>query len=113
MALRELMKPYEILDLADRGSVSLKIVSYERGTMLIHPTYSGAPTEKEIVALRLHLAPGVKPYPPMYYDITSTTLQAQLLPLLYEREFERYEYVITKYGVAPRARFTVERIPVA
>jgi len=79
--------------------------------MLIHPRYPGAPEEKEIESLRLHLAPGVKALPPNYYDLTSKTLQSQMLPMLLERGFERYEYVITKYGVAPKARFTVERRP--
>jgi len=109
--LRLLMGPYEILDLADRGSVRLRVVSWERGTMIIHPKAVGAPAEKEVEVLRVHLAEGVKLYPPSYYDITSKTLTAQMLPLLLERGFERYEYVITKYGVAPRARFTVERVP--
>lgn len=108
--LRSLPGPYELLDLPDRGSVRLRIVSSERGSIIIHPKYPGAPEEKEIPVLRVHLAPGVKPYPPMYYDITSKTLIAQMLPLLYESGFERYEYVITKYGVAPRARFTLERV---
>jgi len=110
--LRRLPGPYEILDLPDRGSVTLRLVSWEQGSMVIHPTWPGAPAEKEIPVLRLHLAAGVKPYPPEYFDVTSKTLQAQLLPMLMERGFERYEYVITKYGVAPRARFTLERVPI-
>jgi len=109
--LRPLIGPYEILDLPDRGVARLRIVAWEQGTMVITPKYPGAPSEKEIPVLRAHLASGVKPYPPMYYDITSKTLQAQLVPLLMERGYERYEYVITKYGVAPRARFTLERVP--
>ena len=109
--LRPLVGPYEILDLPDRGVARLRIVSWERGSMKISPRYEGAPGEKEIPVLRVHLAPGVKPYPPMYYDITSKTLQAQLVPLLLERGYERFEYVVTKYGVAPRARFTLERVP--
>ena len=110
--LRHLPGPYEILDLADRESVRLRVVSWEQGSIVIHPRWAGAPAEKEIPTLRLHLAAGVKPYPPMYYDVTSKTLQAQLLPMLMERGFERYEYVITKFGVAPRARFTLERVPI-
>jgi len=109
--LRSLVGPYELLDLPDRGSVKLRIQTYERGTMMISPKYAGAPETKEIEVLRVHLAPGVKVLPPPYYDITSKTLTAQLLPLLMERDYERYTYVITKYGVAPKARFTLERIP--
>lgn len=109
--LRRLVGPYEILDLPDRGVARLRIVTWERGVMTIHPRYAGAPEEKEVEVLRVHLAPGVKALPPPYFDITSKTLIAQLLPLLLERGFERYEYVVTKFGVAPKARFTLERVP--
>jgi len=109
--LRPLMEPYEILDLPDRGSITLRVVSWERGSMKIHPKYPGAPVEKEIPVLRVHLAAGVKPTPPQYFDVTSKTLSAQLLPYFLERGFTEYRYVITKYGVAPKARFTLERIP--
>jgi len=106
---RRLPGPYEILDLADRETVRLRIVAWEQGTMVIAPRYPGAPAEKEVDALRVHLAAGVKPYPPQYYDITSKTLQAQLLPYLLERGYDRFEYAVTKFGVAPKARFTLER----
>lgn len=110
--LRRLPGPYEILELADRESRDLKVVSWERGTMEIHPTWPGAPPIKEIPVVRVHVTTGVKPLPPHYYDITSKTLQAQMLPMLMERGFENYWYVITKYGVPPRARFTLERVPI-
>jgi len=112
-ARRALPGPYEILDLPDRGSARLRIVAWEQGSILIHPRYPGAPTEKEVDALRVHLAPGVKELPPMYYDVTSKTLIAQWLPYLLERDYDRYWFVITKYGVAPKARFTLERAPLA
>lgn len=110
--LRRLPGPMEYLDLPDGGSARLRVVSYERGSSVINTTRRGQPAEVEIPVLRVHLAPGVKPYPPEYYDITSKTLQAQLLPMLMERGFENYEFVVTKHGVAPRARFTLERVPV-
>ena len=103
--------PYELLDLADRGVQRLRAVSWERGRMVIHPRQPGAPIEKEVEVLRVHVPVEVKPLPPPYFDITSKTLMAQLLPLLMERDYDRYEYVVTKYGVAPKARFTLERVP--
>lgn len=109
--LRPLPGPYEMLDLPDRGSVTLKILSWERGSIVIHPRYPGAPAEKVIEALRVHLPADVKEFPPMYYDITSKTLNAQLLPLLSAADFKDYSYTIVKHGVAPRARFTLERTP--
>lgn len=109
--LRRLAGPYEILDLPDRGKVTLYVTSWERGSMIIHPKYPGAPPEKEIPVLRTHVTTETKPYPPPYYDITSKTLQAQLLPMLAAGDFRDYAYVVTKFGIAPRARFTVERVP--
>jgi len=109
--LRRLQGPYELLELADRQSAVLRVISWEQGSIVIHPKYEGAPAEKEVEALRVHLAAGAKAYPPYYWDITSKTLIAQLLPLLLERGFEHYEYVVTAFGVAPRKRFTLERRP--
>ncbi|MBW2672505.1 MAG: hypothetical protein JRD89_03695 [Deltaproteobacteria bacterium] len=109
--LRRLPGPYEILELGDRESRSLKIVGWERGTMEIHPRWPGAPERKEIPVLRVHVTEATKPYPPRYYDITSKTLQAQLLPLLSERGYEKWTYRVTAYGEAPRKRFTLERLP--
>jgi len=109
--LRPLVGPYEILELGDGESVTLEITSWERGSMEIRPRWPGAPPVKVIPALRVHLTERSKPYPPRYYDITAKTLQAQLLPLLSEPGFERYEYVITAHGVAPKKRFTLERRP--
>jgi len=111
VAYRVLLGPYEILDLPDGGSVDIHPVSFEMGTMTISPRYPGAPASKEIIALRIHVREGTKSYPPMYYDVTSQTLIAQLMPGLEEQGFENYVYRVTKYGVAPKARFTLARIP--
>lgn len=108
--LRRLPGPMEFLELRDGETARLKVVSWERGKTLIHTTRWGREVELDIPVLRVHLAAGVKPYPPMYYDITSKTLTAQLVPMLMESGFERYTYVITKHGVRPRARFTLERV---
>jgi len=80
--------------------------------MVIHPRYPGAPSEKEVEVLRVHVTEAAKVAPPYYFDITSKTLMAQMIPLLMERDYDRYEYLVTKYGVAPKARFTLERIPI-
>lgn len=107
---RRLPGPYEMLELADGASVRLLVTSWERGSMVIHPRWPGAPAEKEIPVLRVHVPEEVKPYPPRYFDITSKTLQAQLLPLLAVADFGDYAYIVTAHGVAPRKRFTLERV---
>jgi len=110
--LRSLIGPYEYLELPDRGVVRFMVSSFERGTTVIHPRYEGAPSEKTIEALRIHVSEKYKPLPPPYWDITSKTLIAQLLPLILERDRDRYEYVVTKYGEGVKARFTLERVPI-
>jgi len=108
---RRLSGPMEFLDLPDGGTVRLRVRSWERGSAVIHTTRDGEPADVEIPVLRVHLPEGVKPFPPMYYDVSSKTLQAQWIPMLALPGFERFEYVVTKHGVAPRARFTLERVP--
>ena len=108
---RMLPEPYEILDLPDGGKVDLDPSYWERGSMIIHPRYPGAPREKRIPVMRIHMREGAKAYPPMYYDVTAKTLMAQLNPMFMQRDYQDYTYRVTKHGIAPRARFTVERIP--
>lgn len=109
--LPALVGPFELLDLEDGGILSLIPISWERGTMVIHPQRNGGQVALTVGALRLHVSPETKAAPPYYYDITAKTLQAQLMPLLMLTGYDRYRYVITKHGVAPKARFTLERAP--
>ena len=109
--LRRLVGPIEFLDLADRESMDLKIVSWERGVTKISTIRRDREVEIDIPVLRVHVTAETKPLPPRYYDISSKTLQAQLLPLLLAPRFERWTYRVTAYGVAPRKRFSLERLP--
>ena len=109
--LRRLPGPMEFLELADRESKDLKVVSWERGTTEIDTVRRGREVRVEIPVLRVHVPVEVKPLAPRYYDITSKTLTAQLLPLLLRRDFKKWTYRITAYGVAPRKRFSLERLP--
>jgi hypothetical protein len=110
--LKQLLGPFELLELGDGQSIDLRIQSFERGTMVIHPRNLPTGESKTIEALRLHLQAGVKPVPPNYYDVTSQTLIAQFLPNLYLPGFEKYSFRVTKYGIAPRARFTLQKQPI-
>jgi len=110
--LRRLAEPYEILDLADGGKASFRPTSWERGTMVIRPRYAGAPAEKVIPVLRIHVWKEDKPFFPHYWDVTGKTAQAQLVPLLMAPGYRSTRITVTKFGVAPRARFSVESAPV-
>ena len=98
--------PYEIFELGDGESRTTRIMRWQEGEVEIHPAYQ--PEGKMIRALRIHVPETDKEYFPFYWDITSTTLVAQLLPYLERYGYEARTYKITKHGVAPRARFTLE-----
>lgn len=97
--------PYEILELGDGESLITRITRWEVGEVEIHPSYK--PEGKFVAALRIHVPEDDKEYFPFYWDVTSQTLLAQLLPYLELEGFERRRYTITKHGVAPKARFTL------
>jgi len=103
-----LAEPYEILELRDGEAVKLSITKFELGRMVIKPRYPGAPSEKEILALRLHVSAGVKAVGPPFWDVTSQTLIAQLKPHLDDLVKTGREFGITAHGEAPRKRFTLE-----
>jgi len=97
--------PFEILELDDGETLETKILRWDLGEVTIHPSYK--PEGKDILALRIHVPEESKEYFPWYWDITSQTLVAQLIPYLRAPGFENKEYSITKHGVAPRARFSL------
>lgn len=98
--------PFEILELEDGETLTTKILRWEIGEVEIHPSYQ--PEGKMIKALRVHVPESDKEYFPFYWDVTSQTLLAQLHPYLERPGYELRTYKITKHGVAPRARFTLE-----
>ena len=104
--MAELPGPFEILELEDGQSITLKVTKYESGEMLIHPAYK--PEGKWIKGLRVWVPEETKNYFPYYWDITSQTLIAQLEPLLAGPGGLARTYIVTKHGIGPRARFSVE-----
>lgn len=80
--MAEIPGPYEILELADGESVTLHVERWEAGTMVIHPTYPGAPEEKIVDGLRVHVPMADKEYLPSFWDITGGHLVAGLKPFL-------------------------------
>ena len=106
--MERLAGPFEILELEDRGVLTTRIENWGAGEVEIHPSYQ--PEGKWITALRIHVPKDMKEFFPWYWDITSQTLIAQLKPFLEQPGFERRTFRITKHGVAPKARFTLEVI---
>jgi len=103
--LEPLLGPYEILDLGTGGMRDLEIRKFKVGRMTIHPRPAGAP--KEIVALRVWVSARTKTLYPDWYDITSQTLIAQLLPVLESEDYLAKRFTIQKFGAGPTARFSL------
>jgi len=108
--LQVLPGPFEILELGDRGTKELVVTGWSLGRMTIHPRYGAG--AKDIVVLRVTVPENIKPLYPDYYDITSQTLLAQILPVLEAGGYEDKSFRITKYGTGPSARFGLEIHPV-
>lgn len=104
--MERLAGPFEILELGDGETLSVRVEKWEVGEVEIHPAYK--PEGKWITALRIHVPRDQKEFFPWYWDVTSQTLVAQVVPFLEQPGFERRTFRITKHGVAPRARFSLE-----
>jgi len=101
--------PAELLELGDGESRELRVESFEVGDMTITPRDGRGP--KSIVVVRVHLPREDKPLFPHYFDLTAGTLTPQVIAILEARRSFPARLVLTKYGVAPRARFTVQVLP--
>ena len=108
--LEPLPGPFEIFELGNGNTRDLLITGWRLGRMTIHPRTTGL--TKDIIALRVNVPEEIKALFPDYYDITSQTLIAQLLPILEAGEFEGKSFRITKYGSGPAARFALAVRPV-
>jgi len=105
----ELAGPYEIFELTDGQTSQLRITGWETGGVTIHPAHK--PTGKVIKALRVQVPKEVKDFFPPYWDITSQRLIAQMVPYLEQPGYQDKVFTITKHGVAPKARFTLDVRP--
>lgn len=100
--LTNLDEPFEYIDLANGTSITLQIVAFQDGSGVIHPSnptakhikqhmdqnqlaappVAGMPISITVPVLRLFGARLDRASPSPYWDVSSLTLQAQLLPLL-------------------------------
>ncbi len=108
--VKELAGPYEIFELTDGEVRQLRITSWSQGNVTIYPLHR--PVGKVINALRVHVPEDTKDFFPYYWDITGKTLVAQMVPYLHTPGFQDKIFTITKHGIAPKARFTLEVNPV-
>jgi hypothetical protein len=112
MAEIEIPGPYEYWDMADGETRKIRVLRWELGWATIQPREAPPGTVKRVQVLRLHLPPDIKPTIPHYWDISSNHLREALMPYLQAPDYTKKLFTITKYGVAPRARFTLEVSPI-
>ena len=103
--LKPLEEPYEIFEMLDGETRELRVKNWELGSMEILSRDTQQP--KKIYALRVFTPIEFKTVGVPWYDITSKTLIAQIRPFLEQPEFQKKLFKISKFGTAPRARFTV------
>jgi len=109
--LEVIPEPYELLDMVDGQTVTLRILSHSQGKVFINPRDGRDP--KWVPCLRVAIPAEDKATIPLYWDITSKHLIAGLLGYLDGGDGQRYSFKITKHGKPPMARFTLEAIPAA
>jgi len=98
-----------ILELGDREGIIITPIKYEIFEYTIHPKYmQGQP--KKIKILRIWVPKQEQLFGPGYWDITSQTLIATLLPILKEKKLGTFKVKIVALGVAPAKRFSVSII---
>lgn len=127
--VRELPEPIELLDLEHGNAISLAIDRFEMGQTLIHPTQvtprhvrlhmqqnnlsapppAGTPISVMIPVLRVFGVRTDKPSPLHYWDISSKTLQADLLPRLIANQGGTLAVTLTANGYKPTKRYSVEQ----
>ena len=104
--LQPLAGPYEIFEMTDGETRTFQVASWKLGTIGIQT--AEAPAGKLVKTLRIYVPQIHKPLGVNWWDVTSQTLIAQLLPYLELPGFETKKFTVTKYGVKPKARFTVQ-----
>lgn len=98
--------PYELLDLQDKELRTFRVVKFEEGEIPIKT--QDEPGGKIVQACRVHVRTEDKVAGLPYYDITSKTLCAQILPFLRDPGQRARRFTVTAHGVRPMKRYTLE-----
>ncbi len=102
--------PIELLNLPSEGELVTRVTRMEESETFIKP--GRAPQGVNVQVIRLHVPPEDKPTAPLWWDVTATTLHPSLRAQLPGAIAEKRWIRIRKFGVAPRARFSLEVYPV-
>ena len=104
--LKPLLGPYEIFEMTDGETRVFQVNDWKLGTMGM--VTAETPAGKIVKTLRLYVPQLHKPLGVNWWDVTSQTLIAQLLPYLELPNYQVKTFTVSKFGVKPKARFTVK-----
>ena len=102
-------KPFEILDLPNGGELVTRVTRIEEGEAEFKP--ARAPEGIMLHVVRLYVPQEDKATAPPWWDVSATTLQPSLVASLVNLPPTGRWIRILKQGVAPRARFSLELLP--
>lgn len=106
--LKSLPPPFEIFELKSGEKKCFRVEKWEAGLIKIKTRRAIPIGEKTVVALRVYVPKKYKELPPPWWDITAKTLVWQLYGILKSPRYDRYLICVTKHGVPPKARFSVD-----
>jgi hypothetical protein len=99
--------PYEILELEPGKTYTMTVEAFKIGRLTITPRFVGAPSEKEVIAIRIHVPKEEKPHFPYYWDLTASRLVYQLAEMLIHGWPTQKKIRIFRDIAGPKAHFSV------
>jgi hypothetical protein len=98
--------PMELLELPSGEELSFRVERFEEGETEILPR--GETVKKRIGVLRVFVPAGSKSHGAPWWDITSTTLMAQLKPFLSMPDAKSKLFTVKASGVRPAKRYSLQ-----
>lgn len=108
LEIKPIAPPLELLELADKDVLEIQPLEFELGTTNIQTRDRPKGELKNIQVLRLWYDKDPTVAGLDYWDITSTTLIAQLYDTLKDGIAKKLSLRITAFGERPKKRFTIQ-----
>lgn len=105
----EVGSPFEFLELQDGQSQSFSVLEWGKGRATVTPTER--PQGKEITVIRVAVPPQDKPTFPHYWDLSASTLVAQIEPHLRRPDLAGLRFTVTARGIGLKKRFQLDVVP--
>lgn len=107
--MAEIPKPVEVLELQHGEAVTFHVERWEKGQLTIFPAH--APQGKLVDVIRVHVKHTDKEHFPYYYDLTASSLVAQIEPQLRRTDYQGITFRVTAFGFGAKKRFSLDINP--